>query len=195
MEKIGKISRVEVPLTHTGTRNRGYAFVDFEEKKAMDFALKLNGKSFLGRTVVVEKAKPQTISKYYTLFVKNLPFTAGQEEIKNSFSKFGEISRISVPTDSENEGRNKGFAFVDFLNESSVQQALNSAVTLNKRRLYCSYGDKNDRRNNSFNNKRRFNDNKGEQKNKKFQHRKDERNSSGNSSNKIVFKDRDESNE
>eukprot|EP00475_Leptophrys_vorax_P038150 TRINITY_DN6675_c0_g1_i1.p1 TRINITY_DN6675_c0_g1~~TRINITY_DN6675_c0_g1_i1.p1 ORF type:complete len:780 (-),score=284.79 TRINITY_DN6675_c0_g1_i1:76-2361(-) len=46
------------------------------------------------------------------LFVRNLPFTATEDDIKEFFSQYGEVTEIHLPLDDLK--RSKGFAFVQF---------------------------------------------------------------------------------
>jgi RNA recognition motif-containing protein len=43
-EKYGRLTRVTVPMDRTGTRNKGFAFVEFETRKEAEDAYdKVNG--------------------------------------------------------------------------------------------------------------------------------------------------------
>lgn len=57
------------------------------------------------------------------LFVGNLPFNVGQNEIKELFAKFGEIAEAVVITD-KYSGRSKGFGFVTFNNKEDADKAI-----------------------------------------------------------------------
>lgn len=57
------------------------------------------------------------------IFVGNLPFSITQEELQETFSQFGEIASINIITD-RMSGRPKGFAFVEYTEDSSAQAAV-----------------------------------------------------------------------
>lgn len=57
------------------------------------------------------------------IYVGNLPYTVGFEELKKLFSSCGEIEDAVVIADKERR-RSKGFGFVTFKDESSVNKAL-----------------------------------------------------------------------
>lgn len=57
------------------------------------------------------------------LYVGNLSWTATDEDIKNAFSKYGNLVEASVVRD-RFSGRSKGFAFVRFENSESAEKAL-----------------------------------------------------------------------
>ncbi|CAA7026873.1 unnamed protein product [Microthlaspi erraticum] len=57
------------------------------------------------------------------LFVRNLPYTATEEELMEHFSKFGEISEAHLVLDKETK-RSKGFAYILFLIPESAARAM-----------------------------------------------------------------------
>lgn len=59
------------------------------------------------------------------LFIRNLPFSATEEELKDFFSGYGNIIECHIPVDDTN--RNKGYAFIKF---SSNDEALNALQSL-----------------------------------------------------------------
>ena len=58
-----------------------------------------------------------------TLFIGNLSFDSTNESIGEAFSQYGEIARVSLPTDRET-GAPKGFGYVEFANVQEAQAAL-----------------------------------------------------------------------
>lgn len=153
--KLGKIIRLDLSMNYKGLRNNGYAFIEFADKKAFDLCLQLHNTELFGRTVVIEKAKPVS-PKLYSVFVKNLPFNIKKDNLKETFSKFGEIHNISIPEDKENEGRNKGFGFIDFVDKKSAELASKANIFIQKRKCICELKDSK----NKFNESTRRNDNK-----------------------------------
>nr|CAG4714759.1 unnamed protein product [Naegleria fowleri] len=59
------------------------------------------------------------------LFVYNLHFTTTEDELKELFEPFGEISEIHIPIDNETK-RSKGVAFVHFLIPEHADKAMNT---------------------------------------------------------------------
>ncbi len=57
------------------------------------------------------------------VFVGGLSWNTGDEELRDAFSQFGEISDVKVITDRET-GRSRGFGFVTFSDNDSVQKAI-----------------------------------------------------------------------
>ena len=61
------------------------------------------------------------------LYVGNLPFTATEEELRNTFSQYGTVQRVQIVMDRET-GRSRGFGFVEMSEggEAAIE-ALNGA--------------------------------------------------------------------
>lgn len=57
------------------------------------------------------------------IYVGNLPATVDKAQLEQLFGSFGEVVDAHVVTDRDN-GRSKGFAFVEMANEEAVHQAI-----------------------------------------------------------------------
>lgn len=57
------------------------------------------------------------------LFVGSLPFTTTSDEIRELFSKIGEVTAADVITD-KFTGQGKGFAFVEFADDANADKAI-----------------------------------------------------------------------
>ena len=57
------------------------------------------------------------------LYVGNLPYQCSEQDLRGAFSKYGEVSTVSVITDRDT-GRSKGFAFVEMATKEAAQQAI-----------------------------------------------------------------------
>ncbi len=57
------------------------------------------------------------------LYIGNLPFSATEADIEQTFSSCGEIESVKLVTD-RNTGRSRGFAFVTFATQEGADQAL-----------------------------------------------------------------------
>nr|AFK43882.1 unknown [Lotus japonicus] len=63
-EKFGKLTEAKVVVDKFSGRSRGFGFVTFDDKKAMDEAIDaMNGMDLDGRTITVDKAQPQGSSR------------------------------------------------------------------------------------------------------------------------------------
>ena len=57
------------------------------------------------------------------IYVGNLSFKASEEDLRQAFSEFGEVSSVNIITDRET-GRSRGFAFVEMPNGDEAKQAI-----------------------------------------------------------------------
>jgi cold-inducible RNA-binding protein len=57
------------------------------------------------------------------IFVKNIPFTAKPEDLRELFAPYGAVGRVNLITDRET-GRPRGFGFVEMPNTSEAQAAI-----------------------------------------------------------------------
>ena len=57
------------------------------------------------------------------LYIGNLSFNVTEEDLKNAFSKFGNIEEASIIVDKFSK-RSKGFAFVTFSDDESGKKAI-----------------------------------------------------------------------
>jgi RNA recognition motif-containing protein len=58
------------------------------------------------------------------IFVGNLPFSVRGKELRETFSKYGEIEDATVILDKMNRNRSKGFGFVTFVEDESADKAV-----------------------------------------------------------------------
>lgn len=57
------------------------------------------------------------------IYVGNLSFRATEQDLRDAFSAFGSVSKVSIVTDRET-GRSRGFAFVEMDNSNEAQAAI-----------------------------------------------------------------------
>src|SRR5438067_779456 len=57
------------------------------------------------------------------LYIGNLPYRTTTDELRDLFSRAGEVTDVAVPTDRET-GRPRGFAFVEMADEDGARQAI-----------------------------------------------------------------------
>jgi nucleolin len=57
-----------------------------------------------------------------TVFVGNLSYRTNEDSLREGFAECGEVVRVAIPQ--TDDGRSKGFGFVEFADESGVQSAL-----------------------------------------------------------------------
>ncbi|CDK25769.1 unnamed protein product [Kuraishia capsulata CBS 1993] len=128
-EPFGKIISCKIIEDEFGN-SKGYGFINYELKSSADEAiLKLSGQEIEGNKFYVnhhiskkERHERLQLKKinYTNLYVKNIPLSTSEEQIKEVFSKFGEVESVFLP---ENEnGDLKGYGFINFrLHEDAVK--------------------------------------------------------------------------
>ncbi len=57
------------------------------------------------------------------LYVGNLPYSADQETLQDTFSQYGTVDSVNVIMDRAT-GQSKGFAFVEMSSDSEAQKAI-----------------------------------------------------------------------
>lgn len=57
------------------------------------------------------------------IYIGNLPYSVSEGDLRDAFSKFGEVSSVSLITD-KFTGQAKGFGFVEMPNNSQAEAAI-----------------------------------------------------------------------
>ena len=57
------------------------------------------------------------------LYVGNLPYTVDDAQLRDTFSKYGDIDELALIMDRDT-GQSKGFAFVTFATQQAAEKAL-----------------------------------------------------------------------
>nr|CCA20488.1 RNAbinding protein putative [Albugo laibachii Nc14] len=75
------------------------------------------------------------------LFVRNLPFSAVEEDLRTIFEAFGKVAEVHIPLDETK--RRKGFGFVSFDTVSDAQKALQNVdgIAFQGRVLYVTFAE------------------------------------------------------
>ncbi|HXD75753.1 MAG TPA: hypothetical protein VN628_18530 [Vicinamibacterales bacterium] len=58
------------------------------------------------------------------LYIGNLPFETGEDELQALFAKAGTVERVTIMRDAAT-GRARGFGFVEMASDAEAQQAIN----------------------------------------------------------------------
>ncbi|KAL2091477.1 hypothetical protein ACEWY4_013740 [Coilia grayii] len=129
-------------------RNSGYVYVDLHSEEEIERALRMNKDYMGGRYVEVFRVKikerrpsknawqernferqlkedeeEEDVSESGRLFIRNLPYTCTEEELKELFEKHGPLSEVNFPIDSLTK-KPKGFAFVSYMIPENAVTAL-----------------------------------------------------------------------
>lgn len=60
-----------------------------------------------------------------TIYIGNLSYDATEEDLKEVFTDYGSVKRVTLPTDRET-GRIRGFAFVDMQEDAEEESAISN---------------------------------------------------------------------
>jgi RNA recognition motif-containing protein len=87
------------------------------------------------------------------IYVGNLAYSVTEDQLREAFGQFGEVSRVNVIMDRET-GRSKGFGFVEMASNSEAESAINALndsdlggrkMRVNEARPRTDRNDRNDR--------------------------------------------------
>jgi polyadenylate-binding protein len=110
--------------------SKGYGYIQFQTQEAAERAIeKVNGKMMNGKKVFVgafvprkERMAENSAKKFTNVFIKNLDEKVDDEMIKKLFGAFGPIKSAVIMRD--DEGKSKGFGFVNFENSDDAEKAV-----------------------------------------------------------------------
>jgi polyadenylate-binding protein len=128
---FGNILSCKVAQDEYGN-SRGYGFVHYETAEAAQNAIKhVNGmllnekKVFVGHHIPKKDRQSkfdEMKANFTNVYVKNIDADASDEEFRELFAKFGNITSATLARD-EN-GQNRGFGFVNFAEHKSAAEAV-----------------------------------------------------------------------
>lgn len=128
---FGNILSCKVAVDAQGN-SLGYGFVHYDTGESAQAAIEgVNGMLLNDKVVFVglhiprreRQAKIDEIrSKFTNLYVKNVPLEVTQDEFKELFAKYGNVTSAVITVDSE--GKSKGFGFVNYEKHDEAAQAL-----------------------------------------------------------------------
>lgn len=129
--QFGNILSCKVAIDDNG-QSLGHGFVHFETPEAAQAAIeKVNGKLLAGRKVYVgkflnkrEREAAGQVNKIFTnVYVKNIEDSfCVEDKVMELFAEFGDITSVHVAV--TDEGKPKGFAFVNFSSPEMAKRAV-----------------------------------------------------------------------
>jgi len=130
---FGNVLSCKVATDEQG-RSRGYGYVHYETAEAADTAIKaVNGmllndkKVYVGHHISRKERQSkleEMRSQFTNLYVKNIDPEVTEDDFVELFAKFGMVTSAVVQLD--DEGRSKGFGFVNFENHEQAQVAVDA---------------------------------------------------------------------
>jgi len=148
---FGNVLSCKVATDEQG-RSRGYGYVHYETAEAADAAIKaVNGMLLNDKKVYVghhisrkeRQSKLEEIRSQFTnLYVKNIDPDVTQDELVEAFERYGTVTSAVIQLD--DEGRSKGFGFVNFEIHDQAQAAVDGLheTELKGKKLFVSRAQK-----------------------------------------------------
>ncbi|KAL1367097.1 hypothetical protein HN51_021171 [Arachis hypogaea] len=113
------------------SRNRGFAFVSYYNNACADYSrqkMSTAGFKLEGNTPTVTWADPKNstdhsaASQVKALYVKNIPENTTTEQLKELFSRHGEVTKVVMPP--SKAGGKRDFGFIHYAERSSALKAV-----------------------------------------------------------------------
>ncbi|XP_036970840.1 nucleolin isoform X2 [Acanthopagrus latus] len=128
LRKFFSKNDLEVADVRLGGSKR-FGYVDFASEEDMQKAMELNGKKFMGQELKLDMPRSKDASQdgkkerdARTLFVKNLPFSATVDDLKEVFE-----DAVEVRLPPGQNGSNRGIAYIEFKTEAEAEKMLEEA--------------------------------------------------------------------
>ena len=138
MIQAGRIVNVHLPKDRVTQTHQGYGFVEFISEEDADYAARImNQIRLFSKPIRVNKAsadKQKTVDIGAELFVGNLDSMASEQDLFNTFGRFGAIvAPPKIARDENNLSKGYGFiSFADFDASDSAIEAMNGQMLMNK---------------------------------------------------------------
>ncbi|KAI0726624.1 polyadenylate binding protein [Fomitopsis betulina] len=130
---FGNVLSCKVATDEHG-RSKGYGFVHYETAEAAETAIKaVNGmllndkKVYVGHHISKKERQSkmdEMKSQFTNVYVKNLDTEVNDEEFRELFAQFGNVTSAVIQRD--DEGRSRGFGFVNYEAHDDAQSAVES---------------------------------------------------------------------
>lgn len=140
---FGTVLSCKVAADASG-QSKGYGFVQYDNEESSETAMaKLNGMLINDKKIDIKRyVRSQRSNTFQNIYVKNLPETTTDEELKNLFRECGEITSVAVMRDGN--GKSRCFGFVNFEDPGNAVAAIDkfNGTTLNDKVLFVGKAQK-----------------------------------------------------
>lgn len=114
----------DVPVIKKGAKKAESSSDDEDDEEESEDAKPVRKQSNVSTRSKGKAADPDADKK--ELFVGNIPFSMSEDRLGEVFSEFGEVTNIKLP---QQDGRPKGFGFVEFADHASAAKAIKSLAS------------------------------------------------------------------
>ncbi|XP_023599079.1 DAZ-associated protein 1 isoform X4 [Myotis lucifugus] len=141
--QYGEVVDCVIMKDKTTNQSRGFGFVKFKDPNCVGTVLASRPHTLDGRNIDPKPCTPRGMqpertrpkegwqkgprndnSKSNKIFVGGIPHNCGETELREYFKKFGVVTEVVMIYDAEKQ-RPRGFGFITFEDEQSVDQAVN----------------------------------------------------------------------
>ncbi|KAJ9638284.1 Phosphatidylinositol-3-phosphatase SAC1 [Coniosporium tulheliwenetii] len=134
-EKVGPVKEAQIVKDRTDLCSVGY--VEFKNEESVQLAIQLTGQKLLGIPIIAQLTEAEknrqarngegTTSAasgvpFHRLYVGNIHFSITESDLQNVFEPFGELEFVQLQK--EEQGRSRGYGFVQFRDPNSAKEAL-----------------------------------------------------------------------
>jgi RNA recognition motif-containing protein len=145
-DTITRVHMPKGPEKFGRPQNKGFAYVDFSTKKALEEAIGLSEQLLTGRRVLIKNAnsfegRPEKTAEQANgaasakpghppsrrIFVGNLSFDVTKESLEEHFARCGTVDNVHMAT-FQDTGKCKGYAWVEFEEIASAEAAVRGFV-------------------------------------------------------------------
>ncbi|KAK6153090.1 hypothetical protein DH2020_012729 [Rehmannia glutinosa] len=124
--KYGEITDSVIMKDRITGQPRGFGFVTYADAAVVDRVIE-DTHIIHGKQVEIKRTIPRGANskdfKTKKIFVGGIPTTVGEDELRDFFSNYGEVKEQQIMKD-HSSGRSRGFGFVTFESEQSVDDLL-----------------------------------------------------------------------
>jgi len=120
-EQFGSVEECKIMRTKEENKSRGFGFVRYTDEASVDEAMANRPHELDGRTLEPHRAAPKFYARkpesHHTcneIFVGDLKPEVTEEDLNEYFGAFGNIEKITIPVDKDDETKIRGFAIVKF---------------------------------------------------------------------------------
>ncbi|KAI4213885.1 MAG: hypothetical protein LQ351_003580 [Letrouitia transgressa] len=136
-EKVGPVKEAQIVKDRVSGRSKGVGYVEFKEEESVPKAIQLTGQKLLGIPIIAQLTEAEknrqaktsdshgsnpTSIPFHRLYVGNIHFSITEEDLTNVFEPFGELEFVQLQK--EEQGRSRGYGFVQFRDPSQAREAL-----------------------------------------------------------------------
>ncbi|KAK3704981.1 Phosphatidylinositol-3-phosphatase SAC1 [Vermiconidia calcicola] len=136
-EQVGPVVDAQIVKDRISQRSKGVGYVEFKDEDSVQKAIALTGQKLLGIPIIAQLTEAEKNRQarttegtathsngvpFHRLYVGNIHFSITEDDLKNVFEPFGELEFVQLQK--EEQGRSKGYGFVQFIDPTQAKEAL-----------------------------------------------------------------------